>query len=152
MGLQWVLSDATQTTYPQRAGLDGAEFVYFESVDRILDLYKGKIIISISLKIPMGGFFQWISYIMGGLFDFLPGVNLIPDRIRKIIASFCFIPGAILTSIGWAMDQSNQACSSCSQSITDGALELLMMVSGASLMFISLCLWPWDSYEEEPHS
>ena len=107
--------------------------------------------ISISLKTSMGGSFRWVAYIMGNFFDFLPGVGLIPDRIRKIIAGFCFVPGAILTSIGWAMDQSNQACTSCSRSITDGFLELFMMVSGVFLMLISLCLWPWDSYEKEPH-
>ena len=46
---------------------------------------------------------RWLG--LSWFFDFLPGVDLIPDRIRKIIAAAFFVPGAILTSIGWSMEQ-----------------------------------------------
>ena len=97
----------------------------------------------------MSAVLRWIAISMSWFFDILPGVEFIPDRIRKILAGICFVPGVILTSIGWAIDQSNQACTSCAQGITDGFMELLMIVFGVFLVIISLCLWPWDSYEEE---
>ena len=89
---------------------------------------------------------RWLAPSMLWFFRSLPGSGLIPDRIRKILAGTCFVPGAILTSIGWVMGRSNQACTSCAQSISDGFMELLMIVFGVFLMYISLCLWPWNSY------
>ena len=100
----------------------------------------------------MSSVLRWIAPTMSWFFDILPGVNLIPDRIRKILAGTFFVPGAILASIGWAMEQSQQACTSCAQGTLDGFLELLMMVFGVILMLISLCLWPWSAYEEESQS
>ena len=51
----------------------------------------------------MMDFLRWLG--LAWFFDFLPGVDLIPDRIRKIIAAALFVPGAILTGVGWSMDQ-----------------------------------------------
>jgi len=83
------------------------------------------------------------------LFDILPGSGLIPDRFRKILAGTCFVPGAILASIGWAMEQAGGPANSRGGG---GLIELLMIVFGIFLMYISLCLWPWASYDEESQS
>ena len=101
------------------------------------------------MKNSMGNILQWIAPTMAWFFDFLPGVNLIPDRIRKIIAGICFVPGAILTSIGWWMEQTGGPANSRPGS---GFIELMMMVFGVFLIFISLCLWPWSDDEEEPQN
>ena len=116
-----------------------ATYPYFEFI-------LGKIIACILFIILMGSVWRGFADAMSWFFDILPGVGLIPDRIRKILAGTCFVPGAILASIGWATDQ---ACTFCSGSTSDGFLELLMMIFGVFLMYISLCLWPWGSYEEE---
>ena len=79
-------------------------------------------------------------------FDILPGLDLIPDRIRKIIAAAFFVPGAILTGVGWSMEQTGGPANSRAGG---GFIELLMMVLGVFLMYISLCLWPWSSEEED---
>ena len=94
----------------------------------------------------MGNIMQWIAPTMAWFFDFLPGVNLIPDRIRKIIAGICFFPGAILTCIGWWMEKTGGPANSRPGA---GLIELLMMASGVFLMYISLCFWPWSEDEEE---
>ncbi len=86
---------------------------------------------------------------MSWFFDILPGSSLIPDRIRKILAGMCFVPGAILASIGWAMEQTEGPANSRAGG---GLLELLMMIFGVFFILISLCLWPWASYDEESQS
>lgn len=102
-------------------------------------------IISFSLlEFSMMDILRWLG--LSWFFDFLPGVDLIPDRIRKIIAAAFFVPGAILTSIGWSMEQTGGPANSRAGG---GFIELLMMVLGVFLMYISLCLWPWSSEEEE---
>ncbi len=97
----------------------------------------------------MGTVLRGIAHTMLWFFDILPGVNLIPDRIRKILAGTCFVPGAILASTGWAMEQTGGPANSRAGG---GLLELLMLIAGVFLMYISLCLWPWSSYEEESQS
>lgn len=95
------------------------------------------------LESSMMDILRWLG--LSWFFDFLPGVDLIPDRIRKIIAAAFFVPGAILTSIGWSMEQTGPANSRAG----GGFIELLMIVLVVFLMYISLCLWPWSSEEEE---
>ena len=92
---------------------------------------------------------RWIAPTMSWFFDILPGSGLIPDRIRKILAGMCFVPGAILAGIGWAMEQTEGSANSRAGG---GLLELLMMVFGVFFILISLCLWPWASYDEESQS
>ena len=92
---------------------------------------------------------RWIAPTMSWFFDILPGSSLIPDRIRKILAGMCFVPGAILASIGWAMEQTEGPANSRAGG---GLLELLMMIFGVFFILISLCLWPWASYDEESQS
>ena len=102
-------------------------------------------IISFNLLVfPMMDFLRWLG--LAWFFDFLPGVDLIPDRIRKIIAAAFFVPGAILTGVGWSMEQTGGPANSRAGG---GLIELLMMVLGVFLMYISLCLWPSNSDEEE---
>jgi hypothetical protein len=96
------------------------------------------------LKYSMMDILRWLG--LAWFFDILPGLDLIPDRIRKIIAAAFFVPGAILTSIGWWMEQTGGPANSRAGG---GFIELLMMVLGVFLMYISLCLWPWSSEEED---
>ena len=96
------------------------------------------------LELTMMDFLRWLG--LAWFFDFLPGVDLIPDRIRKIIAAAFFVPGAILTGVGWSMEQTGGPANSRAGG---GLLELLMMVLGVFLMYISLCLWPWSLDDEE---
>ena len=70
-------------------------------------------------------------------------LGLIPDKIRKILAGTCFVLGAILSSIVWAMSQAQSERSSTS--ITDGILEVIIFFFGFSLLIISAFLWPWGS-------
>ena len=97
----------------------------------------------------MSSVLRWIAPTMSWFFDILPGSSLIPNRIRKILAGTCFGLGAILASIGWAMEQTGGPANSRAGG---GLLELLMMVFGVFLIYISLCLLPWGSYEEESQS
>lgn len=87
---------------------------------------------------------RWIG--LAWLFDILPGIGFIPDRTRKILAAAFFVPGAILTSIGWWMEQTGGPANSRAGG---GFIELLMIASGVFLMYISFCLLPWSSYEDE---
>lgn len=107
-------------------------------------ILQARIITFNLLGITMMDFLRWLG--LAWFFDFLPGVDLIPDRIRKIIAAAFFVPGAILTSIGWWMDQTGGPANSRAGG---GLIELLMMVLGVFLMYISLCLLPWSSEEED---
>tara|TARA_B000000532_G_scaffold104001_2_gene83526 strand:- start:122 stop:415 length:294 start_codon:yes stop_codon:yes gene_type:complete len=75
---------------------------------------------------------------------------LIPDRIRRILAGTCFVPGALLTRFGWAMNQSLSERGTTS--MYDGFWEMIMFFFGIILMYISLSLWPWNSYVEESQS
>ncbi len=75
--------------------------------------------------------------------SFVDLLDLIPDKIRKILAGTCFVLGAILASIGWVM---NQALSErTSTSITDGFFEMIIFLFGFFLLIISAFLWPWGS-------
>ena len=70
-------------------------------------------------------------------------LGLIPDKIRKILAGTCFVLGAILSSIVWAMLQAQSERSSIG--IGDGIVEVIIFFSGVSLLIISAFLWPWGS-------
>ena len=107
-------------------------------------ILQARIITLNLLGITMMDFLRWLG--LAWFFDFLPGVDLIPDRIRKIIAAALFVPGAILTGVGWSMEQTGGPANSRAGG---GLLELLMMVLGVFLMYISLCLWPWSLDDEE---
>lgn len=107
-------------------------------------ILQARIITFNLLGITMMDFLRWLG--LAWFFDFLPGVDLIPDRIRKIIAAALFVPGAILTGVGWSMEQTGGPANSRAGG---GLLELLMMVLGVFLMYISLCLWPWSLDDEE---
>ena len=73
------------------------------------------------------------------------------ERIGKIIAGIFFVPGAILASIGWAMNQA--LMEKGTTDMYDGFYEMIMLLCGVFLIIISLSAYSAaTSFEEESQS
>ena len=88
--------------------------------------------------------FDIVGYVLFGLLE-----EMIPVKVRRRLCMAVFLLGAVLAGAGWMMEQSRQECTSCSTGFYDGALELLMIASGAFLMFVSVLVWPDAEDESE---
>lgn len=78
--------------------------------------------------------FDIVGYVLFGLLE-----DMIPVKVRRRLCMAGLLMGAVLAGAGWMM---MEQCTSCSTGSYDGLLELLMMVSGAFLMFVSVLVWP----------
>ena len=86
---------------------------------------------------------------IGGLGSIEDNALILRDKSPRKISPF-FVPGAILARIGWAMNQA--LLERGTTSMYDGFWEMIMFFFGIILMYISLSLWPWNSYVEESQS
>ena len=85
--------------------------------------------------------FDIIGYILFGFLE-----DMIPIKVRRRLCMAGLLMGVALAGAGWMM---MEHCTSCSTDSYDGLLELLMMASGAFLMFVSLLVWPDAEDESE---
>ena len=85
--------------------------------------------------------FDIVGYVLFGLLE-----EMIPVKVRRRLCMAVFLLGAVLAGAGWMM---MEHCTSCSTDSYDGLLELLMMASGAFLMFVSVLVWPDAEDESE---
>ena len=86
--------------------------------------------------------FDIVGWVLFGLLE-----DMIPVKVRRRLCMAGLLMGAVLAGAGWMM---MEQCASCSTGSYDGLLELLMMVSGAFLMFVSVLVWPDAEDESEP--
>ena len=85
--------------------------------------------------------FDILGYILFGFLE-----DMIPVKVRRRLCMVGLLMGAVLAGAGWMM---MEHCTSCSTDSYDGLLELLMMASGAFLMFVSLLVWPDEDDDTE---
>ena len=85
--------------------------------------------------------FDILGYVLFGLLE-----DMIPVKVRRRLCMAGFLLGAALAGAGWMMIEQ---CTLCSTGSYDGLLELLMMVFGAFLMFVSVLVWPDAEDESE---
>lgn len=88
----------------------------------------------------LGMLFDIVGYILFGFLE-----DMIPVKVRRRLCMAGLLMGAALAGAGWMM---MEHCTSCSTDSYDGLLELLMMASGAFLMFVSLLVWPTEDDTE----
>ena len=88
----------------------------------------------------LGRLFETVGYILFGFLE-----DMIPVKVRRRLCMAGLLMGAALAGAGWMM---MEHCTSCSTDSYDGLLELLMMASGAFLMFVSVLVLPTEDDTE----